>query len=174
MSKIKFQSKQRTGNMGLFYICYKLSRFGWNVLPTIKNAKAIDIIAYKENGEQPISIQTKGFTNVESVGKFRDEADIAADFYIITTNIYERPVTYILTKSDVKKNLTKNEDGHWLEKSSVKGSDRYYLKDEFRENWEKIGMGFALETEVEQIKRIDKELSEEKNREGEADSHSSL
>ena len=174
MNKLKFQTKQRTGNMGLFYICYKLSRFGWNVLPTIKNAKAIDIIAYKENGEQPISIQTKGYTNEESVGKFRDEEDITADFYIIATHIYERPVTYILTKSDVKKNLTKNEDGYWLEKSSVKGSDRYYLKEEFREKWEKIGMGFALETEVEQIKRIDKELSKEKNKEREVDFHTNL
>ncbi len=117
--------------MGLFYICYKLSRLGWNVLPTIKNAKAIDIIAYKENGKQPISIQTKAFTNEGAVGKFQSEGDISADFYIIATHVYERPVIYILTNSDVKKNLTKKSNGYWLEKNSIKGSDRYYLKEEY-------------------------------------------
>ncbi len=35
------QSRNRNqvvGNVGLFYVCYKLSRLGWNVMPTARNA----------------------------------------------------------------------------------------------------------------------------------------
>lgn len=34
---------QITGNIGLFYACYELSRKGWNVMPTSRNARGIDI-----------------------------------------------------------------------------------------------------------------------------------
>ena len=31
---------QVVGNVGLYYVCYKLSRLGWNVMPTARNARA--------------------------------------------------------------------------------------------------------------------------------------
>ena len=34
------------GNIGLFYVCYRLSRLGWSALPTTRNAKGIDIVLY--------------------------------------------------------------------------------------------------------------------------------
>lgn len=37
---------QITGNTGLYYTCYKLSRMGWNVMPTARNARGIDSVAY--------------------------------------------------------------------------------------------------------------------------------
>lgn len=30
----------------MYYACYRLSRMGWNVMPTARNARGIDIIAY--------------------------------------------------------------------------------------------------------------------------------
>lgn len=42
---MKFKNRQITGNVGLFHICYTLSRRGWNVLPTSRNAKGIDILS---------------------------------------------------------------------------------------------------------------------------------
>ena len=155
MKKLNFKNKQRTGNVGLFYIGYKLSRLGWNVLPTIKNAKAIDMMAYNENGEK-ISIQCKGFTNTESVGRFKEKDEIIADYFIISTDVYRKPVTYILTKDDVLRNLTKNKNGYWLEKSRKK-DDNFYMKDEFCERWDKIGYGYLDNNESDQITRIDKE-----------------
>ena len=29
---------QLTGNVGLYYCCYRLSLLGWNVMPTARNA----------------------------------------------------------------------------------------------------------------------------------------
>ena len=37
---------QITGNVGLYYYCYKLSLPGWNVMPTARDARGVDIIAY--------------------------------------------------------------------------------------------------------------------------------
>ena len=34
------------GNIGMFYACYRLSCLGWNVMPTARNARGVDIIAY--------------------------------------------------------------------------------------------------------------------------------
>ena len=152
MKKLNFTNKQRTGNVGLFYIGYKLSRLGWNVLPTIKNAKTIDMMAYNEKGDK-ISIQCKGCTNTESVGPFKNIEDIIADYYIISTDVYRKPLTYILTKDDVRNNLTKNKNGYWLEKSR-KRDNNFYMNDEFREKWDKIGYGYLDIDELDQIIRI--------------------
>ena len=38
---------QITGNAGLYYVCYELTKRGWNVLPTSRNAKGVDIVIYK-------------------------------------------------------------------------------------------------------------------------------
>jgi hypothetical protein len=40
---------QLTGNVGLYYCCYRLSLLGWNVMPTARNARGVDIIAYSRD-----------------------------------------------------------------------------------------------------------------------------
>jgi hypothetical protein len=35
--------------MGLHYICYELSKRGWNALPTSRNARGIDIVIYSQD-----------------------------------------------------------------------------------------------------------------------------
>jgi hypothetical protein len=42
-------SNQLVGNMGLYYICYELSKRGWNALPTSRNARGIDIVIYSQD-----------------------------------------------------------------------------------------------------------------------------
>jgi len=34
---------QITGNIGLYYTCYHLSMLGWNVMPTARNARGVDM-----------------------------------------------------------------------------------------------------------------------------------
>ena len=52
-------TSQTVGNIGLYYTCYKLSLFGWNVMPTARNAKGIDIMAYSQTGQKRVLIQFK-------------------------------------------------------------------------------------------------------------------
>ncbi len=105
MDKLKFKDKQITGNIGLFFVCYVLSRRGWNVLPTSRNAKGIDILAYSKNGEKPlpIQVQVKGYTEKGRPWIFKNENDVIADFYVTARSVYRIPKTYILTKEEVKK-----------------------------------------------------------------------
>ena len=153
MVKPRFDDRQVTGNVGLFFICYKLSRRGWNVLPTSRNARGIDVLAYGKHGEKFLTVQAKGYTRKAAIGPFKDKADVIADFYIVAWNVYYSPLIYILSKDEVKSLLTRDSDGkYWVE-------HRDYDKPDFFEKWEKIGFGFSDNAESEQIIKIDKELN---------------
>ena len=57
---------QAVGNIGLFYVCYHLSRLGWNVMPTTRNARGIDLLIYTQDNLQKYSIQVKALSRGES------------------------------------------------------------------------------------------------------------
>ncbi len=153
MGKKGFKDRQITGNVGLYFICYKLSRRGWNVLPTSRNARGIDILAYGKEGGQLITIQTKSFTGKHvAIGPFKSKNDILADFYIATCNTYNIPITYILKKDETKSLLTEHKGKYWLEYKD-------YQKSEFLEKWDKIGFGFSDNYEINQIRKIDREMN---------------
>ena len=155
MAKLKFKDRQLTGNVGLFFISYRLSRLGWNVLPTSRNAKGIDILAYGKHGDK-YTIQTKGYTERGAIGPFKEKTDVIADFYIVASYVYQSPKTYILTKNEVTKLLRLQDGKYWLEY-------RDYEKAEFLEKWDKIGFGFSDKMESEQIIKIDSELVSNRN-----------
>ncbi len=48
---------QITGNVGLYYCCYKLSLLGWNVMPTARNARGVDLIAYSADASRFLGIR---------------------------------------------------------------------------------------------------------------------
>src|SRR5207344_3307142 len=52
-------NQQTVGNIGLFFVCYRLSRLGWNVMPTARNAKGVDILIYSQDGSRTRTIQVK-------------------------------------------------------------------------------------------------------------------
>ena len=51
-------NQQTVGNIGLYYVCYRLSRLGWNVMPT-RNAKGIDILIYSQDASCTYTLQVK-------------------------------------------------------------------------------------------------------------------
>jgi hypothetical protein len=57
---------QLVGNTGLFYVCYELSKRGWNCLPTTRNARGVDIIIYDLDGERKLTIQVKTLSKKKS------------------------------------------------------------------------------------------------------------
>ena len=50
---------QVVGNMGLFDVCYWLSKLGWNVRPTARHARGIDIVMYRQDASRTHTIQVK-------------------------------------------------------------------------------------------------------------------
>ena len=133
------KNNQVTGNMGLYYVCYELSKRGWNVLPTARNAKGIDIIAYSENAEKKITIQVKSLSKKNPVPfGSKMENKLIADFVIICSELDKpQPKIYVATSNEIKDKVhasgTKNKPSYWLE-------HRMYA--EFEGKWGKIGDGF--------------------------------
>jgi hypothetical protein len=39
-------SAQVVGNIGMYYAAYRLSQQGWNAMPTTRNARGVDLLAY--------------------------------------------------------------------------------------------------------------------------------
>jgi len=130
-------SNQLVGNAGLFYVCYELSKRGWNCLPTTRNARGVDIIIYDLDGERKLTIQVKTLSKKNPV-PFGSKLEVMADFVIICAEIFsESPKVYILKREEVKKMVKKmvkdNRVSYWLQ---PKDYERY------RNRWEVIGKGY--------------------------------
>lgn len=127
---------QVTGNVGLYWTCYHLSCMGWNAMPTARNARGVDIIAYNRDCSRTISIQVKTLSKKNPVPLGPSLDKIMGDFWIIVNNILTSPVTYVLVPSEVRRLAHRGEkDGrvsYWLQSSS-------YCVQEFRKAWDRIG-----------------------------------
>jgi hypothetical protein len=52
---------QLVGNVGLYRVCAELSSQGYNVMPTARNAKGVDVIGYDDQG-RAFTLQVKTLT----------------------------------------------------------------------------------------------------------------
>lgn len=129
-------SAQIVGNAGLYYACYRLSLFGWNAMPTSRNARGVDVIAYNYDCSQIISIQVKSLSKRNPVPLGTSLDRIMGDYWVIINNLQGNPAAYVLLPDEVKKLAHRGEkDGNvsfWLQPAS-------YDKDDFREAWKRIG-----------------------------------
>jgi hypothetical protein len=131
-------SSQLTGNIGLYYACYRLSLLGWNAMPTSRNARGIDILAYNADCSRTISIQVKSLSGRDPVPLGKSLDRMMGEFWIIVTKVKIEPVTFIMKPDEIHKlaHRGENDEGkvsYWLQ-------PRAYDSDNFREKWERIGM----------------------------------
>lgn len=129
---------QVTGNMGLYYTCYHLSRMGWNVMPTARNARGIDIVAYDKTGDEFIGVQVKALSKKAPVPLGNSLEKVMGDFWIIVNNLISEPNAFVMRPEEVKQLAQRNEKegrvSYWLQ-------PRAYDKPEFKEAWQRIGFG---------------------------------
>jgi hypothetical protein len=129
---------QLTGNVGLYYCCYKLSLLGWNVMPTARNARGVDIIAYSRDASTFHGIQVKTLSKRTPVPLGTSLEKIMGNFWIIVNKVATTPSAFILTPEEVLKDARKGEkDGrvsYWLQPGD-------YEQERFRDAWERIGHG---------------------------------
>ena len=120
-------NNQLTSNVGLYYVCYELSKRGWNVMITARNARGVDIVMYSQDANKMKTIQVKSST--ESIlPTVRIEYPIA-DYLIIITKVYRRDRDiYICNKDKIKDEIEKG----LIQRSSYK---------HFKNNWKSIGNG---------------------------------
>jgi hypothetical protein len=134
-------NQQTVGNIGLFYVCYRLSRLGWNVMPTARNAKGIDILVYSQGASRTRTIQVKTLSRGSPVPLSNKLDHLFADFVVICRHVIrETPECFVLTPEEVRRLAHRGEkDGKisfWLQ-------PRDYAVEEFLENWDRIGSGLG-------------------------------
>jgi len=137
-SQMEKYPNQVTGNIGLYYACYELSKLGWNVLPTSRNAKGVDAIIYHQNGTKTHTVQIKALTKKAPVPFGSKIENMIAEFVIICRSVREeKPEIFVATKNEIKENIhrqVKNgKVSYWLEPKDC---------EQFRDKWNKIGKGF--------------------------------
>jgi hypothetical protein len=134
-------NQQTVGNIGLFYVCYRLSRMGWNVMPTARNAKGIDILVYSQDASRKLTIQVKTLSKASPVPLSNKLEHLFADFVVVCRHaLRETPECFVLTPEEVRKLAHK---GGKDEKVSYWLQPRDYATDAFREKWERIGSGLS-------------------------------
>ena len=143
MKSTNQSNNQVVGNVGMFYVCYRLSRLGWNVMPTARNARGIDILIYSQDAAVTHTIQVKALSQRNPVPLGGKLDGLFGDFFVICRNVaQEVPECFVLTPEEVRGLAHKGEkDGkisYWLE-------PKQYEADQFRDKWERIGKG-ATET----------------------------
>ena len=127
--------RQIVGNAGLYYVSYRLSQLGWNVMPTARNAKGIDLIAYSIDDPKYIGVQVKSLSKRDAVSLGKHLDLVIGDYWVIVYKVVDNPVAFIMKPDDVKTLATpsgqSNETTYWLETKD-------YDTDEFREAWSRI------------------------------------
>ena len=131
----KIGENQIVGNIGLYYVCYELSKLRWNVLPTSRNARGVDLVIYSRDAKRMHTIQVKTLSKRNPV-PFGNKPSLIAD-YLIICRVCEKPEVFV-TKID-------SELGKRIEKKTKDDKVSYWLQpknyEEFRENWGVIGKG---------------------------------
>ena len=128
---------QIVGNIGMYYACYRLSLLGWNVMPTARNAKGVDIVAYNEDASRFVGIQVKSLSDSAPVPLGKSLDGVIGDFWVILNKVRgDEIAAYVLSPEQVKAQAHegKSEDGkvsYWLPPKS-------YEKEEYRDAWHLI------------------------------------
>ena len=124
------------GNIGLYYACYRLSALGWNVMPTARNTRGIDVVCFSVDGKTVRTIQVKSLTKADTVPLGTDLEKIMGDFWVIVNSLgTNHPRAYILLPHEVQALAVRNRGGkqaYWLPL-------KQYAVDAFEEQWRRVG-----------------------------------
>lgn len=131
-------NSQTVGNIGMYYVCYRLSCLGWNVMPTSRNARGIDILIYNQDATITKAIQVKTLSKANPV-PLSKLAHLIGDHVVICRNVARGiPECFVMTPDEVRALAHKGEKN---DKISFWLQPKKYATDEFREKWERIGSG---------------------------------
>jgi hypothetical protein len=139
MNPLSRSNNQVVGNVGLFYVCYRLSRLGWNVMSTARNAKGIDVLIYSQAAKRKLTVQVKALSKRDAVPLGTRLDGLFSDFFVVCHSVAEdKPECFVLTPAEVSKLADKREKegkvSWWLQPKD-------FAVPQFCEKWERIGKG---------------------------------
>lgn len=132
---------QTIGNIGLYYVCYRLSLYAWNVMPTARNAKGVDILVFSQDATKKLSIQVKTLSKRNPVPLGGSLNSLIADFVVVCVRNYPNdPICYVMTPDEVRTLAYKGDKNgkisYWLQPSA-------YEKQDYKDKWDRIGSGVS-------------------------------
>lgn len=105
-------------------------------MPTARNARGVDIIAYNKNASRFVGIQVKALSKRHPVPLGASLDKVMGDYWVIINKVATTPSAFILLPEEVRKLAHRGEkDGRisfWLQ-------PRDYGTEAFHEKWERIG-----------------------------------
>lgn len=129
---------QLTGNAGLYHVARELSRRGWHVMPTVRNARGADLYAATDDEIRVLPIQSKALAKRSPVPLGGSLDTLRSYWWVITINANTAsPTCYIMTKEEVKAAAHRgvNDVGkvsYWLQPKS-------YALSIYEEAWDRLG-----------------------------------
>jgi hypothetical protein len=143
ISEIKAATKkpsQLVGNIGMYYVCYQLSKRGWNAMPTSRNAKGIDILIYSQNAERKYGVQVKSLSKKAPVplgNNLETSTLFLADFLVVCRIASVNPEVFITRPENIRdrihRGVREERVSYWLDPKEY---------ERFRDSWNEIGEGF--------------------------------
>ena len=137
---------QVVGNVGLYYVCYELSKRGWNAMPTARNAKGVDVVVYNQDATESHTIQVKALSKRSPVPLGGSLDHLIADFYVICRKVFEdEPETFIMTGQEIKDNVhvaTTKRDGTLYRDGKVSIWLQPNSYEMYKDRWELVGDGY--------------------------------
>ncbi len=130
---------QLTGNAGLYHVARELSRRGWHVMPTVRNARGADLYAASNDESQVLAIQSKALSKRDHVPLGRSLDTLRSYWWVITVNANTAsPICYVMTLPEVKAaalraGIISGKTSYWLAPKS-------YEIDAYKEAWERFGI----------------------------------
>lgn len=132
----------RVGNAGLFYCCYRLAQLGWNVLPTSRNAKGIDIVIYGADGKTVQKVQVKTVSKKSAVPLGSNPTYDMSDVVLVCRlgKVNEHPTVFLMRPKEIDKCRHKGDPAKSKNEKSA-----YWLQykdyEPHKDRWELIGRG---------------------------------
>ena len=105
---------QIVGNAGMYYLCYKLSQMGYNVMPTARNARGIDIVVY-DNENHFVGVQVKTLSKRNAVPLGKTLRAHSANIWVIITDVMSSDIQiHVMTPEEIEEHSHQNVQ-YWLE-----------------------------------------------------------
>lgn len=134
--------RQIIGNAGLYYVSYRLSLLGWNVVPTARNAAGVDLLLYSADARIQKSLQIKTLSKRDPVPLGGHLDHLFADFVIVVRHIQASPECFVLTPDEVTARVHRGESNgkisYWLQPQA-------YEVPAFKERWDRLAQESAHE-----------------------------
>jgi len=108
-------SNQTVGNIGLYFACYQLSLLGWNAMPTARNARGIDIVAYNQVGNKVLTFQVKSLSKRNAVPLGATMSSLVANYVIVVGLVTSaNPHCHVMKPREVKRLSEPHKGAFWL------------------------------------------------------------